>query len=63
MTARVVPLRSAEVIDRRDPRFWMFTRSHRRALQELREAPWLPDYDEKLRFYERLIGGDDPEAA
>ena len=57
MTARVIPLRSAEIIE--------FPRDRRKeTLRELairRLAEW--DAEEKLRIYERIIGGDDPEAA
>jgi hypothetical protein len=66
MTARVVPLHGAEIIDRRDPVFWrdgsawkppsFVTPEFARLFNE-------PDADAKLRVYERVLGGDDDGGA
>lgn len=61
--AEIIPLRSAEIIDRHDVNFW---RTPSEKICSCRTN--FCDYpnncvDDKLRLYERLLGGDDDGSA
>ena len=68
MTARVVPLHGADILlyppESLNPDLWQRWRETR-TLHEKRDASEALYYsvDEKLRIYERVLGGDDPDSA